>query len=127
MYDLIYKHKRIVQVILALITLPFAFFGVDYYFRRDAGVQTLATVGGDKVTQAEFDEVLKQQQDRMRQSLGRNYDPALFDTPETRYALVNELVNQRLLENRARVGRLRVTNEQLSRFIAQLPPFQEDG
>jgi peptidyl-prolyl cis-trans isomerase D len=127
MYDLIYKHKRIVQVILALITLPFAFFGVDYYFRRDAGVQTLATVGGDKVTQAEFDEVLKQQQDRMRQSLGRNYDPALFDTPETRYALVNELVNQRLLENRARAGRLRVTNEQLSQFIAQLPPFQEDG
>jgi len=27
MYDLIYHHKRIVQVILALITLPFAFFG----------------------------------------------------------------------------------------------------
>jgi peptidyl-prolyl cis-trans isomerase D len=127
MYDLIYKHKRIVQVILALITLPFAFFGVDYYFRRDAGVQTLATVGRDKVTQADFDEVLKEQQDRMRQSLGRNYDPALFDTPETRMALVNQLVNQRLLENHARAGRLRVTDTQLFQFISQLPPFQEDG
>jgi peptidyl-prolyl cis-trans isomerase D len=127
MYDLIYKHKRVVQVILALITLPFAFFGVDYYFRRDAGVQTLATVGSDKVTQADFDEVLKEQQDRMRQSLGRNYDPALFDAPETRMALVNQLVNQRLLENRARAGRLRVTDAQLFQFISQLPPFQEDG
>ena len=127
MYDLIYHHKRIVQVILALITLPFAFFGVDYYFRRDAGPQTLATVGGDKVTQAEFDEVWREQQDRMRQALGRNYDPALFDTPETRYALVNELVNQRLLENRGRSGRLRVSDTQLAQFISQLPPFQEDG
>jgi peptidyl-prolyl cis-trans isomerase D len=127
MYDLIYKHKRIVQVILALITLPFAFFGVDYYFRRDAGVQTLATVGSDKVTQAEFDEVFKEQQDRMRQQLGRNYDAALFDTPETRYALVDQLVNQRLLENRARAGKLRVTDTQLFQFISQLPPFQVEG
>ena len=33
MFDLLHKHKRVAQVILALITLPFAFFGVDYYFR----------------------------------------------------------------------------------------------
>src|SRR5689334_9840341 len=127
MYDLIYKHKRIVQVILALITLPFAFFGVDYYFRRSGGPDTVATVGDDKVTQAEFDEALRDQQDRMRQALGRNYDPSLFDTPEARYALVDQLVNQRLLDNRARAGRLRVTDPQLYEFISQLPPFQVDG
>src|SRR5205814_3338698 len=127
MYDLIYKHKRIVQIILALIALPFAFFGVDYYFRRAGGTDTVATVGDDKITQAEFDEVLREQQDRMRQALGRNYDPSLFDTPEARYALVDQLVNQRLLENRARAGRLRVTDPQLFEFIAQLQPFQVDG
>ena len=33
MFDLVHKHKRAAQVILFLITLPFAFFGVDYYFR----------------------------------------------------------------------------------------------
>ena len=127
MYDLIYKHKRIVQVILALITLPFAFFGVDYYFRQSGGSDAIATVGGSKVTQAEFDEALREQQDRMRQTLGRNYDPSLFDTPEARYALVDQLVNQRLLENRARADRLRVTDPQLYEFIAQLQPFQVDG
>src|SRR5437773_10618559 len=63
----------------------------------------------------------------MRQTLGRNYDPSLFDTPEARYALVDQLVNQRLLENRARAGRLRVTDPQLFEFIAQLQPFQVDG
>ena len=127
MYDLLHKHKRLTQVILALITLPFAFFGVDYYFRGDAGPQTIATVGRDKVTQAEYDDVMRAQQDRMRQQLGANFDPAMFDNPEVRYALVDQLVNQRLLENRARSSRFRVTDAQLAQFIAQLPPFQEDG
>jgi peptidyl-prolyl cis-trans isomerase D len=127
MYDLLHKHKKLTQLILALIALPFAFFGVDYYFRGDSGPQPLATVGRDKVTQAEFDDVMREQQDRMRQQLGRNYDPAMFDSPEVRYALVEQLVNQRLLENQARAGRLQVTNEQLAQFISQLPAFQEDG
>lgn len=127
MYDFLYKHKRITQGILALIALPFAFFGVDYYFRGDTGPQTIATVGRDKVTQADYDEVMREQQDRMRQQLGRNFDPAMFDNPEVRYALVDQLVNQRLLENRARNRRFRVTDTQLAQFIAQLPPFQDEG
>jgi len=127
MYDLLYKHKRLTQVLLALIALPFAFFGVDYYFRGDAGPQTIATVGRGKVTQQDYDEVMREQQDRMRQQLGRNFDPAMFDSPKVRYALVEQLVNQRLLENQARTGRFQVTDAQLAQFIAQLPPFQEDG
>jgi peptidyl-prolyl cis-trans isomerase D len=127
MYQLLYKHKRLTQLILALIALPFAFFGVDYYFRGDAGPVSIATVGRDKVTQSEFDEVMREQQDRMRQQLGRSYDPAMFDNPEVRYALVEQLINQRLLENQARAGRFRVSDTQLAQFIAQLPPFQEDG
>ena len=127
MYDLLYKHKRLTQFILALIALPFAFFGVDYYFRGDTGPATVATVGRDKITQQEYDEVLREQQDRMRQQLGRAYDPAMFDTPEVRYALVEQLVNQRLLESQARAGRFRVTDGQLAQFISQLPAFQEDG
>jgi len=127
MYDLLYKHKRLTQLILAVIALPFAFFGVDYYFRGDTGPATIATVGRDKITEAEYDQVLREQQDRMRAQLGKNFDPAMFDSPEVRYALVEQLVNQRLLENQARNGRFRVTDGQLAQFIGQLPPFQEDG
>ncbi|MEO5766590.1 MAG: SurA N-terminal domain-containing protein [Casimicrobiaceae bacterium] len=127
MYELLHKHKRLTQLLLAMIALPFAFFGVDYYFRGDAGTQSIATVGRDKITQAEFDEVLREQQERMRQQLGRAYDPAMFDNPEVRYALVEQLVNQKLLENQARTGRFRVSDAQLAQFIGQLPPFQEDG
>jgi len=127
MYDLLYKHKRLTQLILAVIALPFAFFGVDYYFRGDTGPATIATVGGYKISEAEYDQTLREQQDRMRAQLGKSFDPAMFDSPEVRYALVEQLVNQRLLENQARTGRFRVTDAQLAQFIGQLPPFQEDG
>jgi peptidyl-prolyl cis-trans isomerase D len=127
MFDLVHKHKHIAQGILALIALPFAFFGVDYYFRRGDSEQSVATVAGDKIPQAEFDNLMRDQQQRMRQALGGSYDPAMLETPEMRYAVLDQLVNQRLLENRARADRFRVNDSQLQQFIASLPPFQEDG
>ena len=127
MFDLVHKHKHVAQGILALITLPFAFFGVDYYVNRGDRVQSVATVGGDKISQQEFDDLLRDQQQRMRQALGANFDPSMLESPEVRFALVDQLVNQRLLEQRARAGRFRVSDTQLQQFIAGLPPFQEDG
>jgi peptidyl-prolyl cis-trans isomerase D len=127
MFDLLHKHKTVAQVILALITLPFAFFGVDFYFNRGDSAQSVATVDGKKISQAEFDDVLREQQQRMRQALGGNFDASMLDSPEVRYALVDQLVNQRLLENRARADRFRVSDTQLQQFIANLPPFQEGG
>ena len=127
MFDLVHKHKHVAQGILALISLPFAFFGVDYYINRGDSAHSVATVGGDKISQAEFDDLLREQQQRMRQALGANFDPSMLDSTEARYALVDQLVNQRLLQGRARADRFRVSDMQLQQFIAGLPPFQEDG
>jgi len=127
MFDFVYKQKRLVQVVLALITLPFAFFGVDYYFRGTASAGEVARVGGDKITQVEFANAIRDQQERMRQSLGANYDPAVFDNPEVRYATLEQLISQRLLEDQARRDRLRVSDEQVRQYISEIPAFQVDG
>jgi peptidyl-prolyl cis-trans isomerase D len=127
MFDLLHKHKRFTQLVLALITLPFAFFGVDYYFRSGDSAQTVASVGKNKISQSDFDEALRDQQQRMRQAMGTSFDPAMLDAPQMRYALLDQLVNQRLLENEARAGHFRVSDTQLAQFIAALPPFQENG
>lgn len=128
MFDFVHHHKRIVQVVLALITLPFAFFGVDYYFRGgDSGATDVAKVGDRKISLAEFDQTLREQQDRMRQQLGRNFDPAMFDNPEVRHSIVEQLVNQHLMLQKATQERFRVTDTQLQQFIAELPVFQENG
>ena len=127
MFDLVTKHKRLTQVVFALVALPFAFFGVDYYFRGASGPEPLATIGGDRITQEEYDRRLREQQDRMREQLGGNYDASMFDSPEVRFALLEQLVNERLLERRARADNLRVSDAQLAQFIQDLPPFQDNG
>jgi len=127
MFDFIYRRKRVVQFILALITLPFAFFGVNYYFRSASGGQEVATVAGHEISQQEFAVSLREQQERMRQMVGRNFDPAVFDDPEMRYAVLEQLINERLLQDQARRDRLRVSDAQLAQFIGEIPAFQVDG
>ncbi len=127
MYDIVTKHKRIAQIVLALIALPFAFFGVDSYFRSADSTMDVATVAGEKITQNEFNDTLREQQERLRQQLGRNFDPAIFDNPEVRFQLLGQLVDQRLLQHKARQENFRVTDAQLQQFIADLPVFQENG
>ena len=127
MYDFLYKRKRTVQFILALISLPFAFFGVDYYFRGADRTGEVANVAGERITRAEFDDTVRSQQERMRQAMGANYDPSVVDNPEVRYSLLEQLIGQRLLRNEARRDRLTVSDEQLRQFISEIPAFQENG
>jgi len=127
MFDLVAKHKRIAQFVLALIAIPFAFVGVDYYFRRDSKAPTVATVAGTPVTRFEYDELVRQQQERMRQAMGRNFDPAIFDNPEVRYSLVEQLVSQRLLQREAQEQRFRATDADLARAIGEIDAFRVDG
>ena len=127
MYDFLYRRKRLVQIILALITLPFAFWGIDYYFRATDVTRDIATVSGQVITQQEFADGLRDAQDRMRQIAGRNFDPTMFDDPEVRYDVLQQLIDQRLLRDQARRDRLRVSDAQLAQFISDIPAFQEDG
>ena len=127
MFDTVHKHRRLAQIILALLIIPFAFFGVDSYFRRDAAMPAVATVGGVEITRAEYDELVRLQQENMRQTMGRGFDPAIFDNPEVRYALVEQLVAQRLLRQRASEERFRVTDADVTRAISEIEPFRVDG
>ena len=127
MFDLVHKHKKLVQLMLALITLPFAFWGIDSYRRGAAAEQDMAEVAGQKITLQEFAQAQREQQERLRGLLGRNFDPAVLDRPEQRAALLDQLIEQRLLAVHAVRSKLVVTDAQLREVIVGLPAFQENG
>ncbi|MCK9387635.1 MAG: SurA N-terminal domain-containing protein [Sulfuritalea sp.] len=127
MLDIIRNNKKITQGFLALITLPFAFWGVDSYVRNADVGAGVATVGGAKITQQELQSALREQQDRMRAQLGGKIDPALFETPQMRRAVLDSLVTQRLLAEQTQKAQLVVGNEQLVQFIAGVPSLQDNG
>lgn len=127
MFDLIHKHKTLVQLLLALMVLPFAFWGIESYQRNSSTAQDLAEVSGQKITLQEFAQAQRDQQERLRSLLGRNFDPALLDTPEQRAELLDGLIHQRLLAMQAFKSNLVVTDQQLREIITGLPAFQENG
>jgi peptidyl-prolyl cis-trans isomerase D len=127
MFDFVANHKRILQVILGLTILPFAFFGLDQYTRSGGGGNAAATVDGSPISMREFSDEQRRQQDRLRQILGQNADLSQFDTPEMRVAIVDSLVSQRLLLNEVVNAGLPMSKEEVVAFIIAAPEFQEGG
>jgi peptidyl-prolyl cis-trans isomerase D len=127
MFDLVHKHKTAAQLVLLLVMIPFAFFGIDYYFRGGATADTVATIGRDRITQAEFDQSLREQQQRARQMMGASFDPAMFDNPEVRFAILDQVVNEHLLAGKAKDEHFRVSDAQLRETISSIPAFQDSG
>jgi len=127
MFDFVHEKKRLVQIVLAIIILPFAFWGVDSYTRSSNRAEVAATVNGAKITQQELANALRQQQDRLRQQMGANFDPAMLDSPEIKRSVMENLVAQRLMLERARNVRLVVTDEQVARVIGGIAAFQDGG
>ncbi len=118
---------RIAQVILALITIPFALWGVESYIRTPTGQDVVAEVAGQRVTVFEFEQALKQQQERFRSMLGSNYDPQLVDNPQIRSSVLDDLINRRLLTVSANKSGLKISDAMLAERIAAEPAFQENG
>jgi peptidyl-prolyl cis-trans isomerase D len=127
MFDAVRNNKRVVQGFLLLITVPFALWGVDWYTRSVRGGDEVARVGGIKIGQPEFQQALREQQDRLRASLGSKFDAAMLDTPEARQAVLDSIVSQRMLAQEANKTHVFVNDAQLRQFIASVPAFQDNG
>jgi peptidyl-prolyl cis-trans isomerase D len=126
MFDSVRNNKKVVQIILALIILPFAFWGVDSYIRNTGDGGDVASVGGSKISVGEFQQSLREQQDKLRPALGGR-DPAMLDSPELRRAVLDSLIERRLLGIHATKAHLTVSDEMLAHFIASAPSLQVDG
>ena len=127
MFDFVHENKKLIQIILALIILPFAFWGVDSYNKSGNRAEVVATVNGAKITQREFEYALRQQQDRLRQIMGANFDAAMLDNPEMKRAAIDNLVEQRLLIEHARSAGLAIVDEQVAQVISGIEAFQDNG
>ncbi len=126
MFDFVQEKRRLVQIVLALIILPFAFWGVDSY-RKSGGASPLATVDGEKIGQQEFENALNQQQQRFREMAGANFDPSFFDKPEIKSSVLDRLVTQHLMAIEARKAGLSIADEQIGQIILSIGAFQKDG
>ncbi|MBK8744547.1 SurA N-terminal domain-containing protein [Propionivibrio sp.] len=127
MFDSVRNNKKIVQIFLALITLPFAFFGVDSYVRNVGAGSDLASVGDTKITIPQFELALREHQDQLRQKLGASFKLEMMNSPEVRQGVLEALIDRRLLLLEVEKHRLLTSDNALREAISKIPALQEDG
>jgi peptidyl-prolyl cis-trans isomerase D len=111
MFEFIRTHQRLMQIFLAIIIVPsFAFVGIGSYksFGDDAG--TIAKIDGKPLTQQEFDNAVRNQLDSYRQRLGAQFDQKMFDTPEFKQNVLDQLIAQRAIAAEVIHANLNVTD-----------------
>jgi peptidyl-prolyl cis-trans isomerase D len=121
MFDFVRKHTRIMQFLLFLLIFPsFVLFGLEGYNRFREGGETVATVDGHDITQAEWDAAHRSQVERMRSSMP-SVDVKLFDSSEAKYSTLERLVRDRLLQVAAGKLRLGASDGRLAAELQQNP------
>jgi peptidyl-prolyl cis-trans isomerase D len=117
----------IAKVILALITIPFALWGIDSYFHNSGGGDVVADVGKAKIFRQEFSEALQSEADQLRQSQGEKFDPSITQSKAFREAVLNSLIDRKALLLAAQDAKLVAPDQQVAAIIQQIPAFQDNG
>ena len=127
MFTFIEKRKKLIQILLGLIALTFMTWGIQSYTQFRGQSDAVATVDGLKITQREYGEALQRQQERLRAMFGNRIDPAELDTPQLRRALLDDMINKRLVAAATVRNRLTVSDDTLRQAILAIPAFRENG
>jgi peptidyl-prolyl cis-trans isomerase D len=126
-FDLVQKYKRVIQVFLALIAITFATWGIESYTRFRGARDAVASVNGMEISQREFGEEIRRQQEQMQRMFGGAVDPSTLDSPETRRLVLESLISQRLIASEASRAHMFMSRDAVIDAITQAPEFQENG
>lgn len=129
MLEAIRTHAQgwLAKVILALISIPFVLFGVDSYMSSDTRGSVIAEVGDMSVSREELSQEIQSQTERMRQSMGANFDPAVSETTEFRQQVLDGLIERKALLQDARKLKVLAPDAYVAAMLGQVPAFQQDG
>lgn len=116
----------IVGVIVFLISLTFALWGIQSYV--DAGQQVVvAEAAGEEILLTEYQESLQRYRKQAQSVLGEAFDPTAWDSPEVRRRALDELVNEYVVMDTLDDARIRISDVQVAQQLQQIPSFQDEN
>ena len=120
MFESIRKHSKWFMVVLFLLVIPsFVLVGIDSsYF--SGGSPVVARVDGADITRDEWDNAHRIESDRLR-AQQPGLDAKLLDSPAARYATLERMVRDRVLQVAARKMHLQTSDARLARSLQEIP------
>lgn len=113
-------------VVLGVAVFAMSFFGIEGYFSSQAET-FVAKVGKREIDQQHYQDTINRIRQQQRAQMGDQFDASVFDKPEFKQQILDQLISQQLLLQANEDLGMRVSDQSLRDNIASNPAFQVDG
>lgn len=115
------------KILVGLIVIVFALWGVDAIVGSFNGPKPAATVNGEDIDELKVQRAVELKKRELYSRFGESFDPSLIDDGLLRNAAVEELINRSILSSDANEQGLSFSDQALDKMILSAPSFQVDG
>ena len=113
------------KVILFMIILPFALFGLDSYLSSAGSNVYVAKVDGEQILLQQF--INSEEQIRNQMKAAGEQDESQFQTPVFKKAVLESLVSSELIRQSINKNSFTISDAQLGSYIVGMPELQDNG
>ncbi len=117
----------VAKIIVGLIILTFALFGIESIVALGGGADAPAEVNGEEIGERQVAQMMDLQKRRLKSQFGENFDPSMISDTMLRKAAVESLINESLLKQAAAEGGIYFSDKEIDKLIVQSPEFQVGG
>ncbi|MCP3944917.1 MAG: peptidyl-prolyl cis-trans isomerase [Desulfobacteraceae bacterium] len=115
----------IIKSFLCIIVIVFVFLGVGSMNSKKKN--SVATVNDESITVKEFQAAYKSMVDRLKEQFGDKLNDDLLKALNVKQQALNNLIEQKLVENEAKKLNIIVSDKELSNALMSIKAFQKDG
>ena len=113
-------------IVLGFAVLAMSLFGMESYFTSQSD-NFVAKVGKREISQNAFQNRMNQLRQQLSEQQGEQFDPAIFEKPETKLRVLDAMIDEELLLQANTDWGMRVSDQALRDAIAGIPAFQVNG
>ena len=114
------------KVILAIIIIPFALFGIDSYLSSVGSNIYIASVNDESITSSEMEKTRSQFIAQIK-SQDESTDPKVFESIGFKKAVLDKLIITKLIDQEIKNSGFYISDSQVGIYISGMPEFQKNG
>ncbi|MDW3095137.1 MAG: SurA N-terminal domain-containing protein [Gammaproteobacteria bacterium] len=116
----------IAYIIIGLIAIPFAFWGIHEYLGGPDD-QKVAVVNDEEIVKRAFDAQVQDQRRYLKSILGSSFDSVYSDESKLKQSVLDSLIQNALLSDEINDAGYRISDNKLTERIQAVPQFQNAG
>ena len=117
----------IVKVIIGVVIVTFALFGVEALVQSFTSTDTVAEVDGKEITRTQLLQSAETQRRQLISMMGSQIDPSMLEENALQRRALDELIQRTVMMNQAEQLNLGVSDAQVDAYLLQAEQFQTDG